>query len=130
MWQYIYQRDLLDDVILRIINQTSDKPIMERLDIDELRQTFNDEMESRGYNLDYRFCIIDPDGLCAYRSVGYNDEDAERMGNYRQMLFPKTTVAPGVNMPTRVSNLVIYFPGRRKLLVNSALHFMIPSFFF
>lgn len=130
MWQYIYQRDLMDDVILRIINQTSDKPIMERLDVDELRKCFDEEMESRGYHLDYRFCILDPDGLCAYKSVGYNQEDADKMGNYRQMLFPKTNVAPGMQMPSRVSNLIIYFPGRRSLLVNSGLHFMIPSFIF
>jgi len=130
MWQYIYQRDLMDDVILRIINKTNELPIMARLDVDELRKTFDEEMESRGYHLDYRFCILDPDGLCAYKSVGYNQEDAERLGNYRQMLFPKTNVSPGFQMPSKVSNLIIYFPGRQSLLVNSGLHFMIPSFVF
>ena len=130
MWQFIYQRDLMDDVILRIINQTSDKPIMERLDIDELRSTFSQEMESRGYNLEYRFCILDPDGLCVYRSVGYNEVDAAKMGNYRQMLFPKSSVTSSMPLPTRVGNLIVYFPGRRSFLLNAGLHFMIPSFIF
>lgn len=129
MWQFIYQRDLMDDVILRIINQTSDKPIMERLDVDEFRNTFNLEMESRGYNLDYRFCILDTDGICVYRSVGYKDEDATKLGNYRQMLFPKSAVQPNMQ-PSRVANLVIYFPDRHSFLLNSGLHFMIPSFIF
>ena len=129
MWQYIYQRDLLDDVILRIINQTSDKPLLDRLDIDELRTTFDSEMESRGYHLDYRFCILDPDGVCIYRSVGYNDDDAKSMGNYRQMLFPKTSVTSGMPMQ-RVGSLIMYFPGRRSFLLNAGLHFMVPSFIF
>ena len=37
--QYMYQRSLLDDVVFRIISQTNDKPIMERLDLEQLRRT-------------------------------------------------------------------------------------------
>ena len=130
MWQYIYRRNLLDDVIFRIISQTNDKPIMERLNVSELRAYFDEEMSNAGYTLDYQFCITDPDGLCVYRTVGYNQATADKVGNYKQLLFPKTTVTPGGQMPTKVSYMTIYFPGRRKFLVGSGIHFMIPSFIF
>lgn len=130
MWQYIYRRNLLDDVIFRIISQTNEKPILERLDIEELRNYFDEEMSNAGYQLNYEFSITDPDGLCVYKTVGFNSTTAEKVGNYKQLLFPKTTVTPGGKMPTRVSYMTIYFPGRRNFLVNSGLHFMIPSFIF
>ncbi len=130
MWQYIYRRNLLDDVIFRIISQTNDKPILERLDLEELRNYFNEEMSNAGYTLDYEFSITDPDGMCVYKTLDYNQTTAEKIGNYKQLLFPKTTVTPGGQMPTKVSYMTIYFPGRRTFLINSGLHFMLPSFIF
>ena len=129
--QYMYQRNLLDDVVFRIISQTNDKPIMERLDLEQLRRTLTEEMQSAGYNLDYEFCIVERDGSVAYRSAGYKAEEAEKEGSYMQMLFPRSQMAQDYGKaPSRVSYMEVYFPGRHRLLMNSGLHFMIPSFVF
>ncbi len=129
--QYMYQRNLLDDVVFRIISQTNDKPIMERLDLEQLRRTLTEEMQSAGYNLDYEFCIVERDGSVAYRSAGYKAEEAEKEGSYMQMLFPRSQMAQDYGKaPSRVSYMEVYFPGRHRLLMNNGLHFMIPSFVF
>jgi len=133
MGQYMYQRNLLDDVVFRIISQTNSKPVMERLDVEELRRELTEEIQSSGYNLDYEFCIVDRDGVVAYRSVGFKTEEAEKQGSYMQMLFPRTQVAADENnaqVPSRFSYIEVYFPDRRSFLLNSGLHFMIPSFVF
>ena len=130
MGQYIYQRELLDDVVFRIISQTNNKPVMERLDVELLRQTFSEEMQSAGFNLDYEFCIVDRDGNLAYRSAGFKQDEADKSGSYMQMLFPRTQVAMINNMNSRVSFMEVYFPARRTFLLNTGLHFMIPSFAF
>lgn len=134
MGQFIYQRNLLDDVVFRIISQTNYKPVMERLDLEELRRTLTDEIQSAGYNLNYEFCIVERDGEVAYRSAGFKPEEAERQGSYMQMLFPRSQVEASENslMPasSRFCYMEVYFPGRRSFLLNSGLHFMIPSFIF
>ena len=128
--QYMYQRDLLDDVVLRIIRQTNDKPVMERLDVEQLRDIFSDEMQAAGYKLDYEFCIVERDGQVVYRSAGYNADEGGKQGSYMQMLFPKTSVASGTQVPSRVSYMEVYFPNRNSFLLRSGLHFMVPSFVF
>lgn len=129
--QFMYQRNLLDDVVLRIISQTSNKPIMERLDVEQLRQVLSDEMQSAGYNLDFEFCIVEKDGQTAYRSVGFLPEEAERQGSYMQMLFPKSQALEGMgNQNSRMCYMEVYFPKRKSFLLQSGLHFMIPSFIF
>lgn len=131
MGQYIYQRNLLDDVVFRIISQTNNKPVMERLDVEQLRQILTEEIQSAGYNLNYEFCIFERDGSIAYRSAGFNAEQADKQGSYMQMLFPRSQVAAADNATsTRVSFMEVYFPDRKSFLLNSGLHFMIPSFAF
>lgn len=134
MGQFMYQRNLLDDVVFRIISQTNYKPVMERLDLEELRHILTDEIQSAGYNLNYEFCIVERDGEVAYRSAGFKPEEAERQGSYMQMLFPRSQVESGdvgpTQVPSRFCYMEVYFPGRRSFLLNSGLHFMIPSFLF
>ncbi len=129
--QYMYQRNLLDDVVFRIISQTNDKPIMERLDVEQLRRTLTEEMQSAGYNLDYEFCIVEKDGSVVYRSAGFNTDESEKEGSYMQMLFPRSQMAKeDSKVPSRISYMEVYFPGRHRFLLNNGVHFMIPSFVF
>ena len=131
MGQYMYQRNLLDDVVFKILSKTNDKPIMERLDVEQLRQILTDEMQSAGYNLDYEFCVVERDGNTVYRSAGYNAAEAEKEGSYMQMLFPKTQASTSNGqIPSRICYMEVYFPDRHSFLLNSGLHFMIPSFAF
>lgn len=123
MDQYIYQKNLMDDVIFRILSQTNNKPILERLDINELLMTLDNEFEGMGIFLDYEFCIIDKDGKIVYDTSNFSTQKAEKSGIFLQPLFNN-------NVSSRVSYIEIYFPERNKFLFNSGLKFMVPSFIF
>lgn len=123
MEQYIYQKNLLDDVIFRILSQANNKPIMERLDINQLLVTLDSELESMGIFLDYEFCIIDKDGQIVYDTPNFATLKAEKAGIFLQPLFNN-------NVSSRVSYIEIYFPERNKFLFSNGISFMIPSFAF
>lgn len=123
MEQYIYQKNLLDDVIFRILSQANDKPILERMDINKLLVTLDNEFEGMGIYLDYDFCIIDKDGQIVYDTPNFSTQRAEKSGIFLQPLFNN-------NVSSRVSYIEIYFPGRNKFLFSSGISFMIPSFAF
>ena len=123
MEQYIYQKNLLDDVIFRILSQANDKPIMERLDINQLLMTLDAELEGLGIFLDYEFCIIDKDGQIVYDTPNFTTLKAEKSGIFLQPLFNN-------NVSSRVSYIEIYFPDRNQFLFSNGISFMIPSFAF
>lgn len=121
--QYLHQKAVLDDVIFRILSQTNDKPIMERLDINKLMITLDQEFEGMGIFLDYEFCIIDKDGQIVYDTNNFSTKEAEKSGIFLQPLFNS-------NVSSRVSYIEIYFPERNKFVFQSGMQFMIPSFAF
>ncbi|MCF0179950.1 MAG: HAMP domain-containing histidine kinase, partial [Bacteroidales bacterium] len=123
MDQYIYQKNLLDDVIFRILSQANDKPIMERMDINNLLITIDQEFEGMGIFLDYEFCIIDKDAQIVFDTNNFSTKEAEKSGIFLQPLFNN-------NVSSRVSYIEIYFPERNNFLFQSGLQFMIPSFVF
>ena len=123
MEQYIYQKNLLDDVIFRILSQANDKPILERMDINKLLVTLDNELESMGIFLDYDFCIIDKDGQIVYDTPNFSTQKAEKSGIFLQPLFNN-------NVTSRVSYIEIYFPERNKFLFKNGITFMVPSFAF
>jgi len=123
MEQYIYQKNLLDDVIFRILSQANDKPILERMDINNLLVNLDQEFEGMGIFLDYEFCIIDKDGQIVYDTNNFSTKEAEKSGVFLQSLFNN-------NVSSRVSYIEIYFPERNKFLFQSGIQFMIPSFAF
>lgn len=123
MEQYIYQKDLIDDVIFRILSQSNEKNILERLDVSKLKLMLDSEFDGLGINLDYDYCIIDKDGKIVYDTQDFSTQMAEKSGIFLQPLFNN-------NVSSRVSYIEIYFPERNKFLFSNALKFMIPSFIF
>ena len=105
--------------------------LLERIDMEQLRQMISEEMQSSGYNLNFEFCVVDREGQMAYRSAGFSDEEAQRQGSYRQLLFTRAFMDTfDGKLPQRMAYIEVYFPNRHSFLLNSGLHFMIPSFIF
>jgi two-component system phosphate regulon sensor histidine kinase PhoR len=121
--QYRYQRDLLDEVVFRMLYQSSRQPLLARLDLRRLETLLSSELLNGGLDLSYEYCIIDSDGRMAYRTTGFNHEQAARATSYLQVLFPNT-------LSSRPGYMEIYFPNRGRHLLNSGLRFMVPSFAF
>lgn len=124
--KYLYQRELLDDVVFRIIAQTQGKPVVDRIDIGRLKKVLEAELEHNGLSLGYEFCIVDQADRIVYRTDGYSQEVAQMPADasYLQVLFP------GNSDEQQNSYLQIYFPGRGRYLLEYGIDYMIPSFIF
>ena len=118
--RYVYQKALLDEVVVSILYSASDKPLKERINFKLLDQDLKAELMNNGINLEYHFTVSTQDGREVYRCSDYTDEGEEY--TYSQVLFH--------NDPTSKMGVVkIHFPTMNKY-IYSAVQFMIPSVIF
>lgn len=121
--QYLYQKGLLNEVILTILSQSSNRPIRERADSTMVRGYMRTELESNGLDLPFEFAIVNCAGRPVYRTNGFTPPEGDDRGSvYVQALFPND---PG----SRVNYIQVYFPTKANYIF-STVKFMIPSFVF
>ncbi|MBQ7941880.1 MAG: HAMP domain-containing histidine kinase [Muribaculaceae bacterium] len=118
--QYLYQKGLLNEVILNILSKSSNRPITERADSSVVNSYLKDELSNNGINLAYEFAVVDRKGNEIYKSNGYNAEHESNV--YTQVLFPNDPV-------NKMTYLKIVFPTKNDYIFSS-IRFMIPSFAF
>ena len=56
--KYLYQKGLLDEVILSIINESSDRPITERADSAEVARYLRSELDNNGLTMPDRKSVV------------------------------------------------------------------------
>lgn len=56
--QYLYQKGLIDDVIINIMNKAADRPIEERADSAAVRTYLKQELENNGLALPFEFAVV------------------------------------------------------------------------
>lgn len=119
--RYLYQRALVDEVVLQMVYNASDKPIEERVDFKSLDQYLKAGLIENGLgDMDYHFKVIDREGREVYRCADYSDMGSE--SSYSQPLFLN-------DPPARMSIVKIHFPGKKDYIFDS-VRFMIPSMIF
>jgi len=118
--RYIYQKELLDEVIFSILYQSSDKPLKERLDFSQLDRIIRTELRNNGIKIDYHFSVTTSDGREVYRCPDYSSIGDEVV--YSQHLFPN-------DPPAQAGIMHIHFPEMRKYLFYS-VRFMLPAVIF
>ena len=120
--KYLYQKGLLDEVILSIINQSSNRPITERADSADVENYLRSELQNNGLDLPFRWAVVNRAGALMFHSAGYAPTPGENKSMFVQTLFP--------NDPrNKMYYLKVYFPTRNKYILDS-VKFMIPSFVF
>ena len=120
--KYLYQKGLLDEVILNIINQSSDRPIYERADSADVNRYLRSELDNNGLNLPFEFAVVNRVGAYVYHSPGFSPTVKDESGMFIQILFP--------NDPhNKTYYLKVYFPTKSDYIFDS-IRFMIPSFIF
>ncbi|MGM9822360.1 MAG: sensor histidine kinase [Muribaculaceae bacterium] len=122
--QYLYQKGVIDDVIINIMNKAADRPIQERADSTAVRQYLSKELENNGLELPFEFAVVNRNGHAFYQTPGFANVDASNLDNsmFVQSLFR--------NDPQQSKNyLKVYFPSKTKYILSS-VKFLIPSFVF
>lgn len=124
--QYLYQKGLLDEVILNIISQSSQRPISQRADSTMVRQLLLTELENNGVRIPFDFAVTNRYHSVIYRTEGYPIASAASLQSnpdiYSQILFPNDPV-------NRINYLSVYFPSKRNYIFSS-IKFMVPSMVF
>lgn len=120
--QYLYQRGLLNEVILNIISQSSNRPIEQRADSATVASLLSSEFANNGLLLPYEFAVVNRMGAVVYKSAGYNPADAGDNNMFVQTLFPSDS-------KNRLNYVKVYFPDKKDYIFHS-IKFMIPSFVF
>lgn len=116
------RQNLLENVILNISTQASNRPLLERADTTKVAQYIGQELRNIGLELPYEFSIVDRNNIPVYSTKGFVDDDSEDGATYTQMLFINDP------QPNKVM-LKVYFPSKDKYLLKS-IRFLLPAFIF
>ncbi len=123
--QYLYQKGLIDDVIINIMNKAYDRPIEERVDSTAVRRYLARELENNGLDLPFEFAVVNRSGHVFYASEGFSRQskiNSDDNSVFIQSLFHS-------DPPSKKNYLKVYFPQKAKYVLSS-VKFMIPSFIF
>lgn len=113
--QYLYQKGLLNEVILNIMRQSSTRPAMERADSVLIRNAMTSELSNYGIELSYEFRLSDTRDATIYQTSGFNSDDPDEL--YTQMLFPTSNSKYYLN---------VYFPDKSNYIFES-VRWLIPT---
>ncbi|ROT15054.1 sensor histidine kinase [Paramuribaculum intestinale] len=118
--QYLKQRTLMNEVILRMISQSSTRPIAERADSGKVATYLRMELANNGLDLPFEFAVVNRQGAAVYHSAGYMPEQVGNDNMFVQTLFPNDT-------RNLMYYLKVYFPTKRDYIMSS-LNYIIPAF--
>lgn len=115
--QYLYQKGLLNEVILSILRDSSTRPILERADSVTIKNCLTTELTNNGLTVPFTFAILTPRNEMVYSTDGYQNG---AKGEYNIQLFTNTD-----------SNYIlsVEFPTKNTYVFKS-VRFIIPSLAF
>lgn len=116
------QRNIIDDVIIDIISQSSNRAISERADSAKVHHYLRQELDTLGIDIPFEYAVVNRNGIPVYKSSKYNNEAAQGENAFVQVLFPH-------DGPAKAYFLKVYFP-TKKDFIFSTLPFILPSFAF
>lgn len=118
--KYAYHRSLLNEVILNIMTQATNRPISERADSAIVTQYLKEELANNGITLPFEISIVNPDNVPVYSSAGFKSDIASSGSMFIKNLFPND--APG-----HTYFLKVYFPSKGDYILKS-LRIVLPAF--
>ncbi|MCM1153221.1 MAG: HAMP domain-containing histidine kinase [Muribaculum sp.] len=113
--QYLYQKGLLDEVILTILREARHRPAIERADSTEVRNFLKEELAGNGLTVPFVFAVTNDKGDIIYSTAGF--DQSRKRGVYSEALFPNS----GGDL-----SLVVQFPTKERY-VFSSVRFIIPT---
>lgn len=113
--QYLYQRGLLNDVILSILQDAPSRPVVERADSTIIRHFLSDALKRNGVNLPFEFAVTGPHREAVYATAGFDRSAYDEA--YSVSLFP--------NLDNQYQ-LYVEFPTADNYIFSS-VRFIIPT---
>ncbi|MDE6393448.1 MAG: HAMP domain-containing histidine kinase [Muribaculaceae bacterium] len=115
--QYLYQKGLLNEVILSILRDSSTRPIMERADSTIIRNCLSAELANNGVNVPFAFALINPRNDVVYTTGDYRQTEKDV---YSIPIFSNTNSS---------YTLRVQFPTKNTFIFKS-VRFIIPTLAF
>ena len=115
--RYVYQKALLEEVVMKMLYSASEKPLQERVNFKILDQDLKAELMNNGVNIPYHFTVTTRDGREVYRCPDYTEDGIEY--TYTQVLFRNDPAS-------RMGVVNVHFPDINSYIYSS-VRFMIPS---
>lgn len=113
--QYLYQKGMLNEVILQILSHAGHRPVIERADSTMIKNYLATELSNNGLKVPFVFSVTNANHNIIYSTSGYDEsEDAEK---YSITLFPNAD-----------SNYIlnVEFPTKQNYIFSS-VRFIIPT---
>ena len=120
--RYLQQKNVLDEVIINIISQSTARPIFERADTITIRNYLRQELDTLGLTIPFEFAVLNRAGTPLYRSIGYNEAASKGESAFVQTLLPH-------DPRDRQTFLKVYFPTKNDYIYSS-ISFMFPTIAF
>lgn len=120
--RYLYQKGMIDDVILNIVSSASNRPIRERADSAVVARYLRQELDTLGLRMPFEFAIANYAGTVLYKSSDFQASHTDRDNMFIQALFPNDNTG-------RLNYLKVYFPTKKDYIFSS-ISFMVPAFSF
>lgn len=116
--QYLYQKGLLNEVILSILRDSGSRPILERADSTMIKNCLSVELANNGLNVPFVFSLSNSKGDIVYATEGYNEKLTN--STYSIGLFTNTDAGYKIS---------VEFPTKGNYIFSS-VRFIIPSLAF
>ena len=120
--RYLYQKGMLDDVILNIMSKASTRPVSERADSARVSTYLRQELDTLGLKVPFEFAVANYAGTVLYKSTGFQTAASDRDNMFIQTLFPNDGAGPH-------NYLKVYFPTKSDYIFSS-ISFLVPAFAF
>ena len=117
---YLHQKSLLNEVILTILNHSSDRPIQERADSATVASYLLSELKFNGLELPFEFAIVNRTSGMVYKTEGYSPMSQQDV--YSLVLFPN-------DPKSKQNTLNVTFPNKSDYIFSS-VKFLVPSLAF
>lgn len=126
-YRYRYQKQLLNEVIISIIQESAGRPPQQRVDSSLVRRFINVELERRGMKVPFTFALQDASGRLLYSAPDFDVNLATELqqgkkaeGLYEFVLFPNSDIR---------YKLLVDFPTEKNYIYRS-VRYIIPTLAF
>ena len=115
--RFIYESDLLDEVINQLLNTASNTPIEERINFKELETRIKNEIKINGIELPFQYEVVDRNNRPIYQQPLFSM--AGNKDFYSRLVFPN-------DPPDKVVYLKVFFPDKSKYIFRE-ISFLYPA---